>query len=217
MFQHLRDVITPSKGRSLAVAFTRLGWTGFWLQVVFGSLPIIGFFYFLTFAQRDPEASSGIGFVEYLTAINMLILVFTTYWSYRYTRLGRKMQIPEQCPPESYLTGTVWIGVLATTVGMLFSMIVILIDTANILFYFLKSPQAGIPVVQTSGTAASYWVSTFDIASLMALVLFLFAELIVLVSSLWLLFRTTLGTPEAQPPAVGPAEIATAATSANTR
>jgi hypothetical protein len=121
------------------------------------------------------------------------------------------MQVPEQCPPESYLVGTVWIGVLATTVGMLFSMIVILIDTANIVFYFLKSPQAGIPVVQTSGTAASYWVSTFDIASLMALVLFLFADLIVLVSSLWPLFRTALGTPESQRPPVHAVETGTAA------
>ena len=82
---------------------------------------------------------------------------------------------------------------VATTAGMLFSMLAVLSETANILFYFLKAPQAGIPVIQTSGAAATYWVSTVDVISLMALVLFLFAELIVLVFSLWLLFRTTLG------------------------
>jgi hypothetical protein len=218
MFQHLLDVITPSKGRSLAAAFIRLGWMGFWLQVVFGSLPIIGVCYFLVFAHPDPEAASGIGIVEYLTGVNVLILLFTTFWSYRYTRIGRRMRDPAQSPPESYLVKTVWIGVLATTIGMLFSMIVILFDTASLLFYFLKSPQAGIPVIQTSGSAASYWVSTFDIASLMALVLFLFAELIVLVSSLWLLFRATLGTPDAPQSPVHPTEIGTGATpSLNTR
>jgi hypothetical protein len=37
--------------------------------------------------------------------------------------------------------------------------------------------------------------------SLMALILILFAELLVLVLSLWLLFRTSLGSPEFPQPA----------------
>jgi hypothetical protein len=91
---------------------------------------------------------------------------------------------------------------------MLFSMIVILIEAANLLFYFLKSPQAGIPVIQTSGAEAAHWVSSVDMLSLMALILVLFAELIVLVFSLWLLFRTTLGSPELPPPAAADDEKA---------
>src|SRR5262245_54925966 len=84
------------------------------------------------------------GVPEYLTIINLLILIFTTYWSYRYTRIGRRIRSSEQAPSESHLIGTVWTGVVATTAGMLFSMISILIDAANLLFFFLKAPQAGI-------------------------------------------------------------------------
>jgi hypothetical protein len=91
----------------------------------------------------------------------------------------------------------VWTGVVATTVGMVFSMIAIIIEAANLLFYFLKAPQAGIPMIQTSGAEATYFVTSVDMISLMALVLFLFAELIVLVFSLWLLFRTTMGVADA--------------------
>jgi hypothetical protein len=200
MWRRLREAITPSKGKSLAGAFSRLGWAGFWLQVFFGSLPILVILYYLAFSRRDPDSRDGFGFMEFLTVVNLLMLIFTTYWSFRYTRIGRKMRDPEQCPPESSLIGTVWTGVVATTAGMLFSMIAILIDTANLLFYFLKSPQAGIPVIQTSGVAATHWVSSVDMLSLMALVLFLFAELIVLVFSLWLLFRATMGVPD--PPQV---------------
>jgi hypothetical protein len=65
------------------------------------------------------------------------------------------------------------------------------------LFFFLKAPQAGIPVIQTGGVAATHWVSSVDMVSLMALILFLFAELIVLIFSLWLLFRATLGVESA--------------------
>jgi hypothetical protein len=196
MLRGLQDAVSPSQGKSLAGAFSRLGWAGFWLQVVFGSLPIIGMAYYFTFSRSDTAPRGGLRFVEYLTAVDLLMLLFTTFWSYRYTRLGRRIMDPERRPPVSYLAGAAWTGVVASTAGMLFSMIVILIEAANLLFYFLKSPQAGIPVIQTSGAAAEHWVSSVDMVSLMSLILLLFAELIVLVFSLWLLFRTTLGSPE---------------------
>jgi hypothetical protein len=195
MSQRLQDAVAPSRARSLAGAFTRLGWAGFWLQVVFGSLPILGTAYYLAFSRPDQDSAGGFGFMEFLTIINILILVFTAYWSFRYTRIGRRLRDPERGPSESYLVRTAWTGVAATTAGMLFSMIAVLIETANLLFYFMKSPQAGIPVIQTGGATSTHWVSTIDIVSLMNLVLFLFAELIVLVFSLWLLYRTT-GSPE---------------------
>jgi hypothetical protein len=195
MLRRLREAFTPSKGKSLAGSFIRLGWAGFWLQVVFGSLPILMLAYYLAFSRPEPDARGEFGFLEFLAAINLLILLFTTYWSYRYTRIG--MRIREQSgPAESSLINIVWTGVVATTAGMLLSMISILIETANLLFYFLKSPQAGIPVIQTSGTASTHWVSSVDMLSLMALVLFLAAELTVLVFSLWLLFRLVLGSPD---------------------
>jgi hypothetical protein len=185
--------MTPAKGASLAGAFYRLGWAGFWLQVVFGALPILVMAYYLAFARPDPDSRGGLGFVGYLTIINLLMLLFTTFWSYRFTRIGRRLREPDRSPSAFSLIKTVWTGVVATTAGILFSMIAILIETANLLFYFLKAPQAGIPVIQTSGAGSSHWVSSVDMLSLMALVLFLFAELVVLVFSLWLLFRTTFG------------------------
>jgi hypothetical protein len=201
MLQRLRDAIRPSKGRSLARAFSRLGWVGFWLQVVFGSIPIIGMVYYFVLTRSPTLSRSGLPFVEYLTIANVLLLIGTTLWSYRYTRLGRRMLDPEKRPSESEIIGTVWTGVVATTTGMLFSMIVILIEAANLLLYFLKAPQAGIPVIQTSGTEAVHWVSSVDMVSLMALILILCAELVVLIFSLWLLFQATLGSPELPQPA----------------
>jgi hypothetical protein len=173
-----------------------LGWAGFWLQLVFGSIPIVVMVYYFAFSRSTSGLRSGFRFIEYLTIANLLILVFTTLWSYLYTRLGKRLLDPERRPPESYILGSVWTGVMASTAGMLFSMIVLLVEAANLLFYFLKAPQAGIPVIQTSGTDAVHWVSSVDMVSLIALILTLFAELIVLVFSLWLLFRTTFGSAE---------------------
>jgi hypothetical protein len=209
MLQKLSNALMPSRNTSLARAFTVLGWAGFWLQVVFGSLPIIVMAYYFIFSRSGTVSRSGLPLVEYLTVVNLLLLLFTLFWSYRYTRLGRRIRTPEQRPSELSVVRTVWIGVMASTVGMLFSMFVMLIEAANLLFYFLKAPQGGIPVVQTSGAEAVHWVSSVDMVSLMALILTLFSELIVLVFSLWLLFQTTLGAREfpqaaALPPTPGP-------------
>jgi hypothetical protein len=73
-------------------------------------------------------------------------------------------------------------------------MVVLILEVGQLLFYFLAAPQGGIPAIQTTpanvGAGAS-WVSTVDVASLMALLLTLTAEVIALVLGLWLLFRTT--------------------------
>jgi len=196
MMPRLREAIRPTGGSSLAKAFTRLGWAGFWLQVVFGSLPILMMLYYFAFSHSVSTPRNGFPFIEYLTLADLLILAFTLVWSYRYTRLARQIADTQRRPPEAHVIRSVWIGLTAGAIGMLFSMILILIEAANLLFYFLKSPQAGVPVIQTSGIEAVHWVSSVDMLSLMALILTLFAEVVVLIFSLWLLFRTTLRSPE---------------------
>lgn len=195
MFGRLRAAILPSKGSSIARSFSRVGWAGFWLQVIFGSLPIAVMGYYFAFSRSPAVPPSGLRFVEFLTIANLLMLLFTTLWSYRYTRLARRIMDPERRPQQSSVVGTVWTGVVASAAGMLCSMVVMLIEAGTLLFYFLKAPQGGIPVVQT-GAQAVHWVSSVDMLSLVALILTLFSELIVLVFSLWLLFRTTLGSME---------------------
>lgn len=197
MLDRLRNAILPTKASSLARSFARVGWAGVWLQVVFGSLPVLLMIYYFAFSRLGSEPRTGLAFVEYLTIANLVFLAFTTCWSYRYTRLAKQIADSERCPPQSKVVNVAWTGVVASAVGMLFSLVVLLIETARLLFYFMKAPQGGIPVIQTPGSGGLvHFVSTVDMVSLMALILLLFAELLVLVLSLWLLFRTTLGSVE---------------------
>src|SRR5262245_4929798 len=114
MLQRLLEAITPSKGKTLAGAFIRLGWLGFSLHAVFGSLPLLVLAYYLAFSQRPSDSAGGIGFGEILAIINVLILIFTTFWSYRYTRIGKQIRGAEPGPSEPSLIRTVWTGVVAT-------------------------------------------------------------------------------------------------------
>ena len=197
MFRTLQKAFRPSPNDSLSAAFSRLGWLGFWMQAAVGFIPLALTVYALVFG-RNPGTGTRAGFplIQYLSLAGLMVLVFTTLWSYRYTRLAARIADPERRPDEAAIQGTVWTGIKASTVGILFSMIVMFFEVGQLLIYFLRAPQAGIPVVQTTSGGPASWVSAADIAGLMALLLTMFVEVAVLAFSLWLLYRTTAPSVE---------------------
>ena len=198
MLQALRRILNPSVSDSLANAFSRLGWTGFWIQIVIGIVPLT----LIIYAQSSGATTRrGTLLVGYLTIAGFLVLIFTTVWSYRYTRLAQRISDSTLRPSVSLVQKAAWIGVASTALGVVFSMLVILFEVAQLLMYFLRAPQAGVPAVQTTGGGQASWVSAVDMMHLMALVVTTFGEFIVLAFSLWLLFRTTL--PSAEYPHAG--------------
>ncbi len=196
MLNDIVDSLHGSKIEGLAKTFRRLGRLGFWLQVVLGSFPVVlmSYIFLFTGSVSVSGTRAGLPLVEYVTILNLLVLLFTIIWFYRYPGLGRLLLDPETRPTLSKVHRTVWIGLVASSLGAIFSMIVLILEVGQLLFYFLSAPQGGIPAIQTTpgtvGGAAS-WVSTVDVASLMALLLTLTAEVVALVLGLWLLFRTS--------------------------
>ena len=198
MLQALRRIINPSVRDSLANAFSRLGWAGFWIQIAIGIVPLT----LIIYAQSTGATTRrGLLLVGYLTIAGFLVLIFTTVWFYRYTRLAQRISNSTLRPSLFLVQKAAWIGVASSVLGVVFSMLVILFEVAQLLMYFLRAPQAGVPAVQTTGGGQASWVSAVDMMHLMALVVTTFGEFIVLAFSLWLLFRTTL--PSAEYPHAG--------------
>jgi uncharacterized protein DUF3611 len=182
---------------SLAQAFRRLGWIGFWAQVTIGAIPVALIVYAFIFDRTRTTGTRGVlALIEYLAIVSLLMLAFTTLWSYRYTRLARKIADPRLSLPRSVAGRAAWTGVVASTVSILFSILVILFEVAQLFFYFLRAPQAGIPVVQTTAGGPTSWVSASDVMSLLALSVSLLVEQFVLAFSLWLLFRSMVAPAE---------------------
>ncbi|MFY9972876.1 MAG: DUF3611 family protein [Chromatiaceae bacterium] len=196
MLNKIVDSLHNSKIEALANTFGRLGRVGFWMQVVLGAFPVLLMTYIFIFTGtvKLSGTRAGLPVVEYLTILNLLVLLFTIVWFYRYPGLGKRLLDPETRPTESQVERTVWVGLVASCLGAVFSMVVLILEVGQLLFYFLAAPQGGIPAIQTApmsvGGGAS-WVSTVDVASLMALLLTLTAEVVALVLGLWLLFRTS--------------------------
>jgi len=196
VFRVFRKAFWPSRNDRLTQSFSSLGWLGFWMQIAVGSVPLALIIYALAFGRNPaPGTRAGFPLIEYLSIAGLLVLAFTTLWSFRYTRLAPRLADPARRPTRTAVQRTVWIGVKASTFGIVLSMLVMLFEVVQLLIYFLRTPQAGVPVIQTTGGPAS-WISAADIAGLLALLLTMFAELTVLVFSLWLLFRTTLPSVE---------------------
>jgi hypothetical protein len=191
MFNKMLSGFVNPTGEGLARAFERAGRLGFWFQVVLGSIPVILMSYNFAFAQSPSGPRAGLPVVEYLTLASLLILIFTTFWFWRYTRLAPTIADPDTRPPRSSLLGTVWTGLVVTVLGVAASLIVMIIEVAHLLFYFLSTPQGGVPVIQTTGGGGASWVSAVDMLSLLALQLTLVAELVAMVIGLWLLFRVS--------------------------
>ncbi|MDW6023492.1 DUF3611 family protein [Mesorhizobium sp. BAC0120] len=185
----------------LAKAFWRTGWVGFWIQLAI-LLICIGLAVYALIADRNAGIGTRgqLGVLKYLTIISLLILAFTTFWSFRYILLAGRIADPARCPSASDVRRTVGIGVGASTVGLIVSMVIMLFEVTQLFLYFLNVPKAGVPVIQTTSGPAT-WVSAGDILNFAILVFMTFIEVIVLALGLWLLFRasTSEDLPHLQP------------------
>ena len=158
MLRALRKVLRPSSKDSLAKAFTSLGWTGFWIQLVIGVIPVFFAIYAMILGRNAGAGTRGGSLlVEYLAIAGLIVLGFTTVWSYRYTRLGEQIADPARRPSEFAVQRVAWIGVASSAIGILLSMLVMLFEVVQLLLYFLRAPRVGVPVIQTNTSGQESW------------------------------------------------------------
>jgi hypothetical protein len=189
------EMSQPAAGNRLARTFFRTGWVGFWMQIAMGSICIaLAIYAFVVDRNASIGTRGALALNQYLTIASLLVLAFTTIWSYRYILLAKRIADPERCPPASTVRRVAGVGVAASTVGLVLSMLIMLFEVVQLFLYFLRAPKAGVPVVQTGGQAT--WVSAGDILNLSVVILTTFIEVLVLALSLWLLFRASASSAE---------------------
>lgn len=192
----MSDLTAPSIYGGLSRSFWRLGWIGVWVQIAIGSIPIALLIYAALFGSDRVGTRSGFALVGYLTIASLLVLAFTTLWFYRYTRLAKRIADRDRRPAIRSLQRAATIGAAASTIGIVFSAVVMMFEVVQLLLYFLRAPQAGIPVIQTTGSGSASWVSAGDMVSLLGLIFTMLIEIAILTLSLWLLFRTAAAAAE---------------------
>ena len=185
----------PSRPESLARQFSSLGWTGFWIQLVLISIPILLLVYFLFSSGPESAQHRGIDLTNYLSYGSLLVMLFTTVWFYRYTRLAKRIADPDLRPAQSSVIHTLWVGLWASSLGIFFSMLLLFSAVGRVLFVLMANPQTGVQIQSLGGDPATS-LSAMDAASLTSLLIILRAELIVMAFTLWLLSRVTRSSAE---------------------
>lgn len=171
--------------------FFRFGWLGFWIQLALLTVPLLLLVYVLVFSGPTSPKRMGIDLGNYLSYGSLVVMLFTTFWFFRYTRVGKQLSGPDRRPPRSSVEHTLWIGLWASIIGILFSMGLLFGAAGRMLFILLANPQTGIMVAPPPGSMPTESLSAIDAVSLTSLLIILAAELLVLGLSVWLLFRTS--------------------------
>ena len=181
--------MSATSTQKFARDFSRFGWTAVCIQSVLAVIPILLLCYVLFGKVVGNDVAWSV--TDYLAILGLGILAFTTYWAFHYTRIAQRIADPARRPPRSKLIRTLWIGLWASSLGILVSLVLLFVEVIRLLILFLRAPQAGVPVFQTQAEDRLRWVSAIDAVSLLAELCTLTGELLVLGLTLWLLFRVT--------------------------
>lgn len=183
---------SPQNRQRIGGQFSSLGRLGFFVQLGLLVVPVLFGLYLLLLRRAGQSGANGIGFTNLISLASSLVLIFTTYWFYRYMRLGERIRDPARFPSRSTAVSTLWVGFWAGFLGIALSLLLLLAATWRILYVLLANPQTGMLVAPNLGGAnPSYSISAIDAVSLISNVINLGAELLVLGLTLWLLFRVT--------------------------
>jgi hypothetical protein len=181
--------MTATGAERIARTFARLGWAGVYIQLAL-MIPPVFMLCYVIFGKATGTRET-LDFTEYLAIFSLLVLGFTTFWSYRYTRLAKRMNDAGRRPSQDSIVKILWVGLWASGLGIAVSMFSLFIEIIRLLMLFLQAPQGGVPVFQTQPQNRTEWVSAIDAVSLLAELCTLAGELVVLGFTLWLLFKVT--------------------------
>lgn len=200
----------PSEGapeRRLGQRFRRIGWFGFWLQIVLCVVPIaIGTLLYVASPSAGMPGGR-LALVSTLTMSMLLILLLTTALFFYYTRVGRRLEAGTSRWTRPRLKGLVRFGLAASGISVFCSAVIMLWETTFMLRTFLEFPQGGVPVIQTT-MQDSTWISALDVLNLLTLALSILIEILVLGLGLWLMYWLMRAAPAAAPaPSVEPAAV----------
>lgn len=192
MSNELDSEWSPQNRQRIGGQFSSLGRLGFFIQLALLVVPVLFGLYLLLLRRMGQSGANGIGFTNLISLASSLVMIFTTYWFYRYMRLGERIRDPARFPPRSAAVRTLWVGFWAGCLGIALSLLLLLAAAWRILYVLLANPQTGMLVAPNlGGTNPTYSISAIDAVSLITNVINLGAELLVLGLTLWLLFRVT--------------------------
>ncbi|NJR32115.1 MAG: DUF3611 family protein [Chamaesiphon sp. CSU_1_12] len=176
---------TPQTVRKIAALLRRVGWASFWLQLILAVVSTLIFLFAIPFASTG-ASNPGTG-GSLLFAVGGLVAVYiSTYWSFRYISIGRKLKNPDLRPKKADTIKLVQWGLVCSLIGLGSSVMGAESIAGTLLGKSLSLAQ---PFAVYSPDALSKIIQPLDIFIVLANTHTITAHFIGIVCSLWLLSK----------------------------
>ncbi len=178
--------------KRIAFSLRWAGWIGFWVQIVLAVVSTLIFLFALPFAQPSSSISSintpSIGGSIFFAVCGLLVLFFSVYQAFRYTRLAKQLQDanPNLRPKKADTMQILRFGLIVSLVGMLLTIMGAEAVTGTLL---AKALAQGSGVSIVSEASINRLIQPLDIFLVLATTHTITAHFAGMVTSIWLLNR----------------------------
>ena len=172
----------------LALGLRRTAWIRFWIQTALG-IVVMGLLVFNNIGGRlSREANRALGLSPglSLTTLAFLVLLFSLWQGWLVVRLGRALGSDAR-PSRGEASRTIKRGLLADLIGLVFAVLGYQ-ALAGILFFQASQQTPGI-AIGGQGMRENQPITSLEMLSVLSNTQVLFAHLIGLLFSLWMLQR----------------------------
>lgn len=183
----------PSALQRIASSFRIAGWAGFWVQLVLAVVSSIIFLFAIPAAQPRASgaaaASPGTGGSIFFAVCGLLVLYFSVYQAWRYTRLGIQLKDsnPNLRPKKADTIKVLRFGLLVSLGGLLLAVLGAEAITGTLLAKSLAQAQGGVAIYDPQ--FINRLIQPLDIFVVLANTHTITAHFAGIVVSLWLYSR----------------------------
>ncbi|MBW4559865.1 MAG: DUF3611 family protein [Mojavia pulchra JT2-VF2] len=119
----VRSPAPEIKGIANTIHFT--GWIAFWIQLGLAVVCGIALLFAATGRGFTEQQNAGLGVGIFWAACGIVALLFSVYWDFRYTRIGKRLANPNPAlhPSKVDTVSAIRLGVIVGLVGILLTIL----------------------------------------------------------------------------------------------
>jgi hypothetical protein len=190
MFDFLNPEALSLKPAQIARSLRWLGWVGFWLQALFGFIPIL---VLVANVLARPGQAGGFSLGLWLAIACLVILCFSIYWCFRYTRLATRLESRDLRPAKAQVIRDLKLGLTANASVMVIAVLIALLRVGELTFKMLTLPQGATVIAPnqlgtTIGTPGAL-ITPSNMIAIQAMLNIIAAGLVGTIVALLLLYR----------------------------
>ncbi|HLP91369.1 MAG TPA: DUF3611 family protein [Nostocaceae cyanobacterium] len=174
-----------SKLAAIAKTIRLTGWLTLWVQLALALVSGLALVFVSTGRRFAEQPNPGLGVGIFWAGLGILMLFFSIYWNFRYTRIGRRLANPNPSlhPSKADTLGIIRLGVMAGLIGILFTLLGA-VATASVLIAKSISQPPGVAI-----TDPNRIIRALDVFVIIANINGIAAHFIGTITSLWLIER----------------------------